>query len=304
MNVLLGASIISAFIAGVAALFAPCCITVLLPSYLASIFRERYKVFLMTFIFFLGILTVFLPLGLGVAALGQVFSRFHTPIFIAGSILLIVLGLTMLTGTHLKLPWKLNPKLKNHNAVSVYLLGVFSGIATTCCAPVLAGVLALAALPGSIFWGGIYTLSYVLGMVAPLFVLAIILDKNNVSGRLQEKFAAPVTYSLGFKQVTVTLMEAVSGLMFVGMGFVTVYFAMTGRLISHAGYEPYINIYAAKITQSLSGVINWIPSVGWVIIFAAIIAVILYVVVRQWKSEKIPADVKKESADGKVTKCH
>ena len=94
MNLLLGTSIISAFIAGVAALFAPCCITVLLPSYLASIFRERYKVFLMTFIFFLGILTVFMPLGLGMAVLGQVFSRYHALIFTIGSVFLIGLGLT------------------------------------------------------------------------------------------------------------------------------------------------------------------------------------------------------------------
>lgn len=298
MNVLLGASIVSAFIAGVAALFAPCCITVLLPSYLASIFRERYKVFLMTFIFFLGILTVFLPLGLGVAALGQIFSQYHTPIFIAGSILLMVLGLSMLTGMHIKLPFHVNPRLRNHNTISVYLLGIFSGIATTCCAPVLAGVLALAALPGSIFWGGIYTLSYVLGMVSPLFILAIILDKSNASGRLQEKFSAPVTYSLGFKKITISLMEAVSGVMFVGMGFITIYFAVTGRLISHAGYAPYINIYAAKATQAMSGVISWIPAAGWVIIFATVIAVILYVVIRQWRSDEV------KPKEEKVTKCH
>src|SRR3989344_4037908 len=304
MNVLLGASIVSAFIAGVAALFAPCCITVLLPSYLASIFRERYKVFLMTFIFFLGILTVFLPLGLGVAALGQLFSRYHAPIFIAGSILLIALGLSILTGTHMKLPFKVNPRLRSHNVVSVYLLGIFSGIATTCCAPVLAGVLALAALPGSIFWGGLYTLSYVLGMVAPLFILAIILDKSNASGRLQEKFSAPVTYSLGFKKVTITLMEAVSGVMFVGMGFLTIYFAVMGRLISHAGYAPYINIYAAKITQSLSGVISWIPAAGWVVIFAAIITAILYVVVHQWRSEKVLTRTQNSESKEEVTKCH
>ena len=305
MDILLGASIVSAFIAGIAALFAPCCITVLLPSYLTSIFRERYKVFLMTFIFFLGILTVFLPLGLGMAALGQLFSRYHTPIFIAGSILLLALGISMLTGIHPKLPWHVNPKLRSHNALSVYLLGIFSGIATTCCAPVLAGVLILAALPGSLFWGGVYTLSYVLGMVAPLFILAIILDKSNASGRLQEKFSAPVSYSLGFRQVKITLMDAVSGLMFIVMGFITIYFALTGRLISHAGYEPYINIYAAKLTQSLSGIIDWIPAAGWILIFAGVIASILYAVVRQWRSEKIPAETQGDGpAEEKVTKCH
>ena len=80
MELFLSASLMAAFIAGVAALFAPCCITVLLPAYFASIFREKYKVFLMTFIFFLGILAVFLPIGLGAALLGQLFGRFHKEI--------------------------------------------------------------------------------------------------------------------------------------------------------------------------------------------------------------------------------
>ena len=285
MDMLLGASIISAFVAGVAALFAPCCITVLLPSYLASIFREKYKVFLMTFIFFLGILTVFLPLGLGVAALGQVFSTYHTPIFVAGSILLIALGLSTLTGVHLKLPFHVTPRLKKHNAVSVYSLGIFSGIATTCCAPVLAGVLALAAMPGSLFWGGIYTLAYVLGMVAPLFILAFILDSSTVSGKLHEKFAAPVTYSLGSKKVEITLMESVSALMFLGMGIITLYLAFTGKLLSHAGSGVVINIYAAKITETLSGIVR-LPVIGWLLIVTAIAALITWVALRQWKSTK------------------
>ena len=52
MEILVGTSLIAAFVAGVAALFAPCCITVLLPSYLGNIFKEKYKIFFMTFIFF------------------------------------------------------------------------------------------------------------------------------------------------------------------------------------------------------------------------------------------------------------
>ena len=39
METLIIASLVTAFIAGTAALFAPCCITVLLPAYLGSIFK-------------------------------------------------------------------------------------------------------------------------------------------------------------------------------------------------------------------------------------------------------------------------
>ena len=91
MEILVGTSLVAAFVAGVAALFAPCCITVLHPSYLANIFKEKYKIFFMTFIFFLGILTVFLPIGLGASFLSQLFSKYHNIIFTVGGIFLMIL---------------------------------------------------------------------------------------------------------------------------------------------------------------------------------------------------------------------
>src|SRR3989344_8530171 len=150
MELLVSASFIAAFIAGIAALFAPCCVTILLPTYLASIFRDRSTVFLMTFIYFLGLLAVFMPIGLGAVALTQFFSSYHRLIFSIGAVFLIFLGIVLLLGIQFSLPFnKVNPELKKANVGSVFALGVFSGIATTCCAPVLAGVLTLAALPGS-----------------------------------------------------------------------------------------------------------------------------------------------------------
>src|SRR3989344_98021 len=126
MELLISASLIAAFFAGVAALFAPCCITVLLPSYLASVFRERYKIFLMTFVFFLGILAVFLPLGLGMGLLGQFFNRYHNTIFLIGGSFLAVLGTSLILGKHFSLPFQTKPALKNNQAVSIFTLGVFS----------------------------------------------------------------------------------------------------------------------------------------------------------------------------------
>src|SRR3989344_5095092 len=130
-----------------AALFAPCCIGVLLPSYLASVFKTKSKIFLMTFVYFLGILTIFLPLGLGAASLSRVFADYHNLFFTAGGLFMIALGLFMLAGKSVMLPIHVHPHLKKYDFGSIYTLGVFSGVATTCCAPVLAGVLALSAMP-------------------------------------------------------------------------------------------------------------------------------------------------------------
>src|SRR3989344_375479 len=183
-EILIVASLIAAFIAGIAALFAPCCITVLLPAYLGSIFRQKRTVMLMTFVFFIGLLVVFLPLGLGMAWLGTLFSQNHDLIFSIGGIFLLILGASILLGYHFSLPHTIHSKVKVKGAFSVFILGIFSGVATLCCAPVLAGVLALSILPGSIFFGGLYALVYVLGMVAPLFLIAFFLDKSDFSQKL------------------------------------------------------------------------------------------------------------------------
>lgn len=285
MELLLSASIIAAFIAGVAALFAPCCITVLLPAYFASIFRERYKVFLMTFIFFLGILAVFLPIGLGAAALGQLFSKYHNTIFGVGGIFLIALGFILLSGKHFSLPFRVNPSLKKHNAFSVFILGIFSGIATTCCAPVLAGVLALAALPGSIAWGGIYTLSYVFGMVAPLFLLSLFMDKTGLTQKLSKTFQKPIEYSLGGKKFSITVSEAVSGIIFLAMGTLILYLAITNKLYIHSEYQVSINIFLTKVLDSVGGFIKVVPEYVWAILLIAAVASIIKLAINQFRRE-------------------
>ncbi|HCM36728.1 MAG TPA: hypothetical protein DIS53_02275 [Candidatus Wildermuthbacteria bacterium] len=286
MELLLSASLIAAFVAGVAALFAPCCITVLLPTYFASIFRERYKVFLMTFIFFLGILAVFLPIGLGAAALGRIFSQYHNAIFLVGAAFLVLLGFILLTGKHFSLPYRVNPSLKRHNALSVFVLGFFSGIATTCCAPVLAGVLTLAALPGSMAWGGLYTLSYVFGMVAPLFLISFFLDKINFTQKFNKTFQRPIGYSLGSKKISITISEAISGITFLAMGTLIGYLAITNRLFVHSEYQVNINIFLTKVLNSASAFIKVVPEYVWAALLIVAIVLIGRSFINQLKKEK------------------
>ena len=253
MEILIIASLITAFIAGIAALFAPCCITVLLPSYLGSIFKEKKAVMLMTFVFFLGLLAVFLPLGLGAASLGKLFSQYHNPIYIAGGIFLSLLGLSILLGGHFSMPFSIHPKLKIAGAGSVFTLGIFSGFATMCCAPVLAGVIALSVLPNSIFWGGLYSLVYVLGMVAPLFLIAFLLDKNNFAKKLMESNKR-ITYSIGGRFVSLAIADLISGATFLLMGLFILYLAKTNQLAMGGGMlQTKINIYLNQFVQTITG---------------------------------------------------
>jgi len=70
-SIFLGGSAIAAFVAGVVALFAPCCISVMLPAYFTSSFQNRSVLTAMTFFYAAGMATVILPLVLGAAFMRQ-----------------------------------------------------------------------------------------------------------------------------------------------------------------------------------------------------------------------------------------
>lgn len=284
MEILVGTSLIAAFVAGVAALFAPCCITVLLPSYLGNIFREKYKIFFMTFIFFLGIATVFLPIGLGASFLAQVFSKYHNTIFTIGGIFLVALGIAMLFGKKFAAPISLRNGMKRHVS-SIYVLGIFSAIATTCCAPVLAGVLALSVTSGTLVWGALYTLAYVVGMTLPLFIIALLLDKANLTERFT-KVKKTIAMRVGNFTWQITVSELISGLIFLLMGSYITYLAFANKLFTHSRYQLEMNLWNAKFLGAINGFVTVIPEYIWALLFIGIVAYVSYVFTKQYKKQK------------------
>ncbi len=76
-SIFFGGSFIAAFVAGMIALFAPCCISVMLPAYFASSFHNRSVLVAMTFVFAGGIATIILPLVLGTSAVRQLVLSQH-----------------------------------------------------------------------------------------------------------------------------------------------------------------------------------------------------------------------------------
>lgn len=178
-------SILAAFFAGGVALFAPCCIVFLAPSYLAgAIKNRRWRLLPLTFIFAAGLALVLVPITLGMSLLSGAIARYHGPLYWAGGLLMIALAVLAVSGKMWSLPSFLRaPDTSRGDSASFFTLGVFSGVASSCCAPVLAGVMTLSALSGSAFGGLTLGLAYVFGMVFPLFVMALVWDK----ARLGEK---------------------------------------------------------------------------------------------------------------------
>lgn len=222
-------SLIAAFIAGMVALFAPCCITFLLPAYLGSVFKEKEKVVLMTAVFGAGIFVVLLPAVLGVALVSQFLFRYHDSVYIAGGLVMLVVAATTFLG--LKLPM---PNLPGANiggrtdVLSIFTLGIFSGITSACCAPVLIGIMALTLLSPSFFGAILVGGMYVLGMVVPLLLMAVFLSDKIPKIAILRK---PITdIKLFGKIYVVVLSNLVASLVFLITGVLALGLTITGKL--------------------------------------------------------------------------
>jgi len=140
---------------------------------------------------------------------------------------MILLGAIVLSGKKVTIPM-LNLTVdvtKNRNPWTVYVLGVFSGFTTSCCTPVLAGVLTLSFLSPTFFWAGLAGFSYVAGMVVPLVVLAIFLDKIHWE---KLPLIRNKTVAIGGKKIPVT--DIVAGILYIAVGVVFSALALTGNI--------------------------------------------------------------------------
>src|SRR5258708_19672901 len=89
---------------------------------------------------------------------------------------MLALAIYMLLGGQIHLPMPGRRAGGKAGMLSVYSLGIFSGVASSCCAPVLAGVIALSSVVSS-FWLALgLGVAYVFGMVVPLFLIALLWD--------------------------------------------------------------------------------------------------------------------------------
>lgn len=232
-GIFLGGSLAAAFLAGSVALFAPCCITVLFPSYLAAAVRNRrWRLVPLTFVFTAGLAVVLVPITLGVGALTEALLRYHSTVYALGGLLMLALAGVIVLGLHWSLPMLRGaPDLERTDSGGVFALGVFSGAASACCAPVLAGVVTLSAVTPGLAGSAAIGLAYTFGMVFPLVVLTLLWDRFG-SRDLRFLRGKPVTYRLLGRQVdTTTLDLGVAGL-FALMGTALLAVAATGASIA------------------------------------------------------------------------
>jgi cytochrome c biogenesis protein CcdA len=240
---------IVAFVAGLIALAMPCCFSVLLPSYFAQSFKQKTRLVAMTLVFSAGIATIMLPIALGIVAIAQTVTANHSLVFVIGGFVMILLGFWTLWGQGMLPMLNFPVNLNRNNVASVYTLGVFSGAATSCCAPVLAGVLVLAALSTGMIEGLLIGFTYIAGMVFPLFAIALIWDKyaatggNPLRGRM-------LTLNLFGREMSIHSSKLIAGVLFVTMGIATVILGLTGTMIPTPG-SAFIGVVRSQLEESL-----------------------------------------------------
>jgi cytochrome c biogenesis protein CcdA len=249
VSLLLLAYLIVAFVAGVIALAMPCCFSVLLPSYFAQSFKQKTRLVGMTIVFSLGIATVLLPIALGLLAVAQTITGNHALIFVAGGFLVILLGFWTLWGQGMLPQLSLPVNLNRNDVASVYTLGIFSGAATSCCAPVLAGVLVLAALSTSLLQSLLIGLTYVAGMVSPLFFVALAWEKYAASGENPLRGRMIQLKYFG-REFSIHSSKLIAGTMFIVMGIVTVVLGLTETMIPTPG-SALIGVMQAQLAEVL-----------------------------------------------------
>lgn len=269
-------SIIAAFVAGMVALFAPCCISYLLPAYLGNIFKEKKKVLLMTLIYSLGIMVVMLPVVLGARMLSQLFFRLHDYTYIVGGLFMIGVSVLALIGVKLPMP-KLSMKQKEGepDMMSTFTLGVFSGITSSCCAPVLIGVMALSSVSPTTVQALGVGVAYVLGMVSPLYLASLFIEKGNIlANPVLKKVLGKVR--LGEKVYPIFVSNVVAFFIFLITGLLMVFLSMTGKLgmgVAEMEVTKQINQVALRVTEITGGIplVNGIFGIGLAVVIYKLI---------------------------------
>lgn len=270
-TVVLGGAVLASFLAGMVALFAPCCISVMLPAYFASSFATKRALVAMTFVFAAGLGLIILPIALGAAALGGLIVSHHLEVYLVMGVLMVGLGLYVLVGGELALPMPGMRPVAGRGPIAVLMLGAFSGIASSCCAPVLAGLVALAGASGSFSAAVLLGTAYVFGMVFPLFVISLLWDRFNWA---QSRLLRGRHVSLGAFgwRISVHSTALASGLVLIAMGLVVVHVAFNGNSMPTSGWPI---ILSADAQHYAHLVLVWLGALpGWVTA-AALLAILI-----------------------------
>ena len=305
-NLLTTGSVLAAFFAGGVALFAPCCIVFLAPSYLAvAVKNRRWRLLPLTFVFAAGLALVLVPITLGMSLVASTIANYHAPLYYAGGLLMLALAAFSLSGRMMSLPSFLRaPDTARGDSASFFALGVFSGVASSCCAPVLAGVMTLSALSGSPVGGAVLGLAYTFGMVFPLFVMGLLWDRYRLGERRFLR-AKPVRIRVAGKVLATNTVNLLVAAAFTLMGGFVIYLANTGQMTGGPGFQVAIGKGLERVFARIETWTEPVPEPVLGLAVLALGAVFVAATLRD-RHRPVPANSEADDADHEADtgSCH
>lgn len=217
-----------AFLGGLLALLSPCS-ALLLPAFFAYSFTSRTKLVARTALFYLGLCTTLVPLGVAGSFASRLFYGHRDTLVSIGGWTVIALGVAQIAGLGFgsrRIAQAAGAR-RSGSALSVFALGAVYGLAGFCAGPILGGILTVAALDGDPFHGGVLLAVYALGMAVPMFALALLWDRFDLG---RKRWLRGRALRLGPVRLHST--STIGGLVFIALGVVFLVFDGTSALPS------------------------------------------------------------------------
>lgn len=291
-SLLAAGGLITAFFAGSVALFAPCCVVFLLPGYLAgAVKNRRWRLIPLTLVFTLGLGLVVIPITTGITMISSFITANHTLVFTLGALLMVIFAVLSVSGHMWSMPSAVrSPTLDHGDYPGFFAFGVFSGIASSCCAPVLAGVLTLSAVSQSPMQAVMLGVAYVFGMVFPLMLIAMLWDVFDLGRR---SFSPkPIVWHFAGRTVHTNLINLAVAIGFLVMAVLIGVTAFSGTMPS-SQQQPlgFLGSWIASLTAPIAATVSAIPLVAQGAMLIALAALVITV------ANIAPAHRRRRSAD-------
>lgn len=264
---------LGAFLGGALTLLSPCSV-MLLPAFFSYAFADRTTVLTRTGVFYLGLITTLVPLGILAGSLGALVNQHRSTLVTVVSILVIVLGALLLLNIPIPGLSRLSsaPSVgapgapggsSSISALSTYALGTVYGVAGVCAGPLLGAVLAFAAFSSNALYGGLILLVFAAGMTAPLLILALVWTRLPWVRSL----VRPREVVLG--PIRTTWTGIVAGVLTIGIGVLMLLTQGTANLGGVLGASDQAQLEANVMAFSRS-VPNWLTITVAVVILVAV----------------------------------
>ena len=219
-------SFLASFVGGLLSLLSPCS-ALLLPAFFAYAIQSRTELVGRTAVFYVGLCATLVPLGMGISAVSTLVYGHRSALITVSGLVIITFGVIQLLGGGFAFGpiERLRGGIKGNSFAATFFLGAVYGFAGFCSGPILGAVLTVAASSGSVLRGALLLATYAAGMAAPLFLMALLWDRLDLGHR---RWLRGREITLG--RVSFHTMNLVSGLMFIAIGVMFIYFEGTSAL--------------------------------------------------------------------------